>query len=89
MELSLRHNNPTQTLFMTTDGIAMYQANTTPGQTTTISRFENHPQLLSTGRVASVVGEVDNSRLRLLHSSESPMEVVMAAKAEDTENVDR
>jgi hypothetical protein len=73
---------------MTNDGIAMYQVSTTPCQTTTISRFEAHPQLLSTGRVTSVVGEVDSSRLRLLHS-ESPIEVVMVAEAEDTENLDR
>ncbi|KAG0701594.1 hypothetical protein DFH29DRAFT_806119 [Suillus ampliporus] len=73
---------------MTPDGIIMYQVNTTLGQTTTISRFENHPQLLSTGRVSCVVGEVDTGRLKLL-DSESPIEVVMVSGAEDTENVDR
>ena len=88
MELCLRHNDPTQTLLMTPDGIAMYQVNTTLGQTTTISRFENHAQFLSTGRVSCVVGEVDSDRLRLL-DNESPMEVVMVPEAEYTENVDR
>jgi hypothetical protein len=88
MELCLRHNDPMRTLFMTNDGIPMYQVTTTPCQTTTISRFENHPQLLSTGRVTSVVGEVDSSHLRLLHN-ECPIEVVMVAETEDTENIDR
>ncbi|OJA17904.1 hypothetical protein AZE42_09204 [Rhizopogon vesiculosus] len=44
-------------------------------------------QFLSTGRVACVVGEVDSSRLRLLHS-ESPIEVVMVPETEDTETED-
>ncbi|KAG1731184.1 uncharacterized protein EDB91DRAFT_1058953 [Suillus paluster] len=73
---------------MTPDGIVMYQVNTTLGQTITISRFENHPQLLHTGRVSCVVGEIDSGRLRLL-DSESPIEVVMVSGAEDTENVNR
>jgi len=88
MELCLRSNDPTQTLLMTTDGTAMYQVNTSPSPTTTISRFENSSQLLSTGRVACVVGEVDSNRLRLLHG-ESPMEVIMAAETQDTASVDR
>lgn len=88
MELCLRHNDPSQTLLMTPDGIVMYQVNTTEGQTTTISRFENHPGLLSTGRVSCVVGEVDSSLLRLL-DSESCIEIVMVSGTEETENVDR
>ncbi|KAG1799343.1 uncharacterized protein HD556DRAFT_1347223 [Suillus plorans] len=87
MELCLRHNDPTQTLLMTPDGIVMYQVNTAPGQTT-ISRFENHAQRLSTGRVSCVVGEVDSSRLRLL-DNEIPIDIVMVSGAQDTENVDR
>ncbi|KAG2131265.1 uncharacterized protein EDB93DRAFT_1178781 [Suillus bovinus] len=88
MELCLRHNDPTQTLLMTQDGIVMYQVNTAVGQTTTISRFENHAQLLSTGRVSCVVGEVDSSRLRLL-DGESPIEIAMVSGVEETENFDR
>ncbi|KAG1778367.1 hypothetical protein EV702DRAFT_968160 [Suillus placidus] len=72
---------------MTPDGIVIYQVNTALGQATTISRFENHPGLMSTGRVSCVIGEVDSSRLRLL-DSESPIEIVISG-AEETEDVDR
>jgi hypothetical protein len=88
MELCLRHNDPTQTLLMTPDGIVMYQVNTALGQITTISRFESHPGLLSTGRVSCVVGEVDSNRLRLL-DSESSIEIVMVSSAEETGDLDR
>ncbi|KAG2073463.1 hypothetical protein BDR04DRAFT_1010431 [Suillus decipiens] len=75
---------------MTPDGIVMYQVNTVLGQTTTISRFENHPRLLSSGRVSCVVGEVDGSRLRLL-DGESPTEIVMVSgvNSEEPESLDR
>ncbi|KAH7924668.1 hypothetical protein BV22DRAFT_494105 [Leucogyrophana mollusca] len=74
MELCLRHNDPTQTLLMTPDGIVMYQITTPTHQlegATTISRLENQCIVQSSGRVSTVVGQIDyhgvnGIRLRIL-----------------------
>jgi hypothetical protein len=77
MELSLVHNDPSNTLLIAMSGIQMYQIATPkspPGSPTTIVRIEGE---VSTGILGTEIGRIEHhdsqeGKLRLCLSSSSP-----------------